>query len=47
MSFAQQVKNSLLNTIFEMSSQAEVFSKHPKVDFSRNRNWIFLHYCIS
>lgn len=41
MSFAEQVKNNLLNIISEMASHPEDFSKHPESDFSRNRKLNF------
>lgn len=50
MSFAEQVKNSLLEIISEMSAHPQDFSKHPKTDFSRNRKLVFpmlLHLIIS
>lgn len=50
MSFAEQVKNSLLEIISEMSVHPQDFSKHPKTDFSRNRKLVFpmlLHLIIS
>lgn len=50
MSFAEQVKNSLLEIISEMSTHPQDFSKHPKTDFSRNRKLVFpmlLHLIIS
>ena len=50
MSFAEQVKNSLLEIISEMSAHPQDFSKHPNTDFSRNRKLVFptlLHLMIS
>lgn len=50
MSFAEQVKNSLLEIISEMSTHPQDFSKHPNTDFSRNRKLVFptlLHLMIS
>lgn len=50
MSFAEQVKNSLLDIISEMSAHPQDFSKHPNTDFSRNRKLGFstlLHLMIS
>ena len=50
MSFAEQVKNSLLEIISEMSAHPQDFSKHPNTDFSRNRKLFFptlLHLMIS
>lgn len=41
MSFAQQVKSSLLEIILGMSAHPEDFSKHPGTDFFRNRKWDF------
>lgn len=50
MSFAQQVKNSLLEIISQMATHPQDFSKHPESDFSRNRKLDFstlLHLIIS
>lgn len=50
MSFAQQVKSSLLEIISGMASHPEDFSKHPGTDFSRNRKLDFstlLQFIIS
>lgn len=50
MSFAQQVKNNLLEIISDMAEHPEDFSKHPESDFSRNRKLNFsalLHLIIS
>lgn len=50
MSFAQQVKNRLLDIISEMATHPQDFSKHPQSDFSRNRKLDFstlLHLIIS
>ena len=41
MSFAAQVKNSLLHIISSMASHPEDFSMHPGTDFSRNRKLDF------
>lgn len=41
MSFAEQVKNNLLEIISEMAAHPEDFSKHPESDFSRNRKLDF------
>lgn len=41
MSFAAQVKNSLLHIISSMVSHPEDFFMHPRTDFSRNRKLDF------
>ena len=41
MSFAAQVKNSLLHIISSMVSHPEDFCMHPRTDFSRNRKLDF------
>lgn len=41
MSFAIQVKNSLLDIISQMASHPEDFSKHPETDFIRTRKLDF------
>lgn len=41
MSFAEQVKNNLLEIISDMAAHTEDFSKHPESDFSRNRKLNF------
>lgn len=41
MSFAEQVKENLLQIISEMATHPEDFSKHPETDFSRNRKLNF------
>ncbi len=41
MSFAEQVKSSLLDIISEMAAHPQDFSKHPNSDFSRNRKLDF------
>lgn len=49
MSFANQVKNTLLQDISDMAQMPWLFSKHPESDFSRNRKLNFLsliHFCI-
>ena len=50
MSFAEQVKDNLLQIISEMSTHLADFSKNPGIDFSRNRKLNFsslLHLIIS
>lgn len=50
MSFAQQVKNSLLEVISDMAAHSEDFSKRPGADFTRNRKLDFstlLHLIVS
>jgi hypothetical protein len=50
MSFAEQVKSSLLKIISDMATHPEDFSKNPKADFSRSRKLDFsalLHLIIS
>lgn len=41
MSFADQVKNSLLDIIADMATHTENFSKHPETDFTRSRKLDF------
>jgi hypothetical protein len=50
MSFAEQVKSSLLNIISDMAAHPEDFSKNPQSDFSRSRKLDFstlMHLIIS
>jgi len=49
MTFANQVKNTLLQDISDMAQTPWLFSKHPETDFTRNRKINFqslLHLCI-
>lgn len=49
MTFANQVKNNLLQDISDMAQFPWLFSKNPETDFSRNRKIDFqslLHFCI-
>lgn len=49
MTFANQVKNTLLQDISDMAKTPWLFSKHPETDFTRNRKINFqslLHLCI-
>lgn len=50
MSFAEQVKSSLLDVISEMAAHTKDFSKHPGTDFSRTRKLDFatlLYFIVS
>ena len=50
MTFAEQVKQTLLNDISDMAKNPGTFSKHPEKDFSRNRKISFqtlLHFYLS
>ena len=49
MSFANQVKNTLLQDISDMANVSWIFSRHPETDFSRKRKIDFqslLHFSI-
>jgi len=49
MTFANQVKNTLLQDISDIAQTPWLFSKHPETDFTRNRKINFqslLHLCI-
>ena len=49
MTFANQVKNILLQDISDMAQMPWLFSKHPETDFSRKRKLDFqslVHFCI-
>ena len=49
MTFANQVKNTLLQDISDMAQMPWLFSKHPETDFSRKRKLGFqslIHFCI-
>jgi hypothetical protein len=50
MSFAEQVKSSLLKIISDMAAHPQDFSKNPQADFSRSRKLDFstlLHLILS